>query len=560
MSDWRYLIVVAAGAIMVWHQAFSQFETPLKVDQDQRYPILNEVEIKDLTSDSVYRLGRLVYLLIFLVVYFIGLQVWDVVESISSQDATSVESGAQGPVPGEPEALWLDREGFGRPIYIAGALISLLSVGALAKYERSLRAFAHRRAGIPDNIYRVTGRLSRVPYADIAQSHPSRRVIKFNTRLKELERQKDPDRTGPDKNLVERIRQDLTAIDVLAPAVIEDQYSRTWRLERVRLLDKLKERQREEMHTLATEMGALTGDEDAFYRFSMSTERIKNNLQALFAVLYLKDADSKFESANAPTMSVIQGIRGGTLDYAVSSVVLSILATLFLGAFVTFFIGFLFYDVALGQMCPTLRRCDPRHLSFVGDRSLRMYLEVAAVLSTAAIVTAARRRSMVEARNWEDWNFNQPPIPRLVRAALAPASLAALAIGVVIYLEAIYDNYAPGVSPFATFDTGALLIANVPFLLVAAITGFLTSLCVLVIADMHKRLKWYKSLFVSLVFALLIFLSALVVFVIVYRFNMAWTLRDALDYLLLSAIFLGAFAIFIERSEAPARVPLVVPA
>ena len=116
MSEWSYLIVVAAGAVMVWHHAFSHFETPLRIDEDRRYPILNEVEIKDLTSDNVYRFGRWTYIAIFLIAYAIGLQVWDVVESIGSGNPTSQESGPQGAVPGETEAFFLDREGYGRPI------------------------------------------------------------------------------------------------------------------------------------------------------------------------------------------------------------------------------------------------------------------------------------------------------------------------------------------------------------------------------------------------------------------------------------------------------------
>jgi hypothetical protein len=179
-------------------------------------------------------------------------------------------------------------------------------------------------------------------------------------------------------------------------------------------------------------------------------------------------------------------------------------------------------------------------------------LEAAAILSTAAMLTAIKRRNMVEARNWDEWNFNQPPIPRLVRAALAPAALGTFAIAVVLFLERVYDNFVLQI-PLFDIDIAKLATINVPFLIVAAITGFLSSLCVLVVADMHTRLTWYKSLLASLLFALLIFLSALAVFAVANGFVMQLTKPLALDYLLLSTIFLGAFAIFIERSEVPAR-------
>ena len=263
---------------------------------------------------------------------------------------------------------------------------------------------------------------------------------------------------------------------------------------------------------------------------------------------------SKFESANAPTKTIITSIKSGTPDYAVSSVYLAIFITLFFGAFGAFFVGYVNLAVADGQSCFSLRECDPKHLSFVADLSLRMYLEAAAILSTAAIVTALRRRAMVEARNWEPWSFNQPPTPRLVRAALVPAALGVLAIAVVLYIERVYDNLVRYLPPF-DIDIGKLVALNVSFLVVAPIVAFLTSLCVLVVADMHTRLSWYKSLIVSLAFVLLILLSALAVFAIANRFDKDATMPAALDYLLLSTIFLGAFAVWIERSEVPSPQP-----
>ena len=115
MSEWSYLIVVAAGAVMIWHHAFSHFEAPLRVDEDQRYPILNEVEIKDLTSDSVYRFGRWTYIAIFLIAYAIGLQVWDVVESISSGNPTSQDPAPRAPSRERPRRFsWTARATGGR--------------------------------------------------------------------------------------------------------------------------------------------------------------------------------------------------------------------------------------------------------------------------------------------------------------------------------------------------------------------------------------------------------------------------------------------------------------
>lgn len=548
MSDWSYLVVVAAGVIMIWQQAFSQFETPLKVDQNHRYPILNEVEIKDLTSDSVYRYGRWIYIVIFLILYIVGLQVWDIVESINSDGLTSQESGPQGAVPGETAAFFLDREGYGRPIYIASALISLISVGALSKYERSLRAFAHRQAGIPDNIYRVTGRLSRAPYAEIAKGQPTLRVRKFNAKLNDLDKLAPAGLAISDENVIGNIRQHLIAIDLLEPAVVGDQFSATFQLNKVHLLGKLIEREREEMIALSNEISALTGEEDAFHRLSASTERAKNNLQAMFAVLYLKDSDSKFESANAPTKDIIKRIKSDGPDHAVSSAYLAIFTTLFLGAFGAFFIGYASLKVAADQSCDNLMGCDPRHLSFVANRSLPTYLEGVAILSAAALTATIRRRNMVEARNWEEWNFNQAPIPRLVQAAIAPAILGTLAFAGVIFLERVYGNMALLLPPF-DFNFARLIAFNIPFLIVAVIVSFLTSLCVIVVSDMHLRLTWLKSLTISLAFVLLIFLSALAVLSVAYGFTKEDVMAPVLDYFLLSSIFLGAFTLAIERSE-----------
>lgn len=551
MDDWKYLLVISAGAIMVLHKAYSQFESPLKVDKDQRYTVLNEVEIRDLTPERVFRFGRWVYVGIFILVYLLGLQVWDVVESLTDKDLTLVESGAQGAVPLEEDGFWLDRAGYGRPIYIASAVISLLSVGALAKYERSLRAFAHRQAGIPDNIYRVTGRLSRLPYADIVRSQPSRRLLRFNQRLREIERAKGPERIAIDKNLVDRIREDLSAVDLLAGPVVEDQFSQTFHLDKVRLLGNLLDAQRIEIQAIDAEIATLVAEGDGLFKFESRVERAKNNLQALFAVLYLKDSGSTFESANAATKTIIDGIRSPTTDYAVSSVTLAALATLLAGIFISFFVGFHFYAVAAGVECPNLIACDRAHLAFVGDRSIRIYLESAAVFATAAAFTTVRRRSAIEMRLWDDWSLNRPPVPRLVRSALVPALLSAGAIGVVLYLERFYDLFDP--SAFPRIDLGALVAGNVAFLLLAALAGFFTSLCVTVIADKHKTLSLRAVVAIAVVFALLIFLVAFVVLVVSYGFAWSRALQDTLDYLFLALVFLGTFAVWIDLSDAEPR-------
>lgn len=549
MDDWKYLLVIAAGAIMVLHKAYSQFESPLDVDKDQRYTVLNDVEIRSLTSDSVFRFGRWVYVAIFIIVYVLGLQVWDVVESLTDKNPTAVESGPQGALALEEEGFWLDREGYGRPIYIASALISLLTVGALASYERSLRAFAHRQAGIPDNIYRVTGRLSRAPYADIVGALPSRRQRRFDQRLAGgLEQLPETDR-GAIEGPVEQIRADLGAIDLLTPPVLGDEFGKTFQLDKVKVLDALRDVQRTEMQAIDAEIGALVIEGDGLDKFASRVDRAKNNLQALFAVLYLKDSASKFEDAGPATRKIIDHVRNRAPDYAVSSITLAVLATLLAGIFIAFFVGFHFYAVAAGVTCEGLLNCDRSHLAFVGDRSIRIYLEAAAVFAAAAAFTTYRRRTMIEMRVWEDWPFRQPPVPRLVRSAMVPALLSVAAIGIVLYLETVYDLFEPGSSALPRVDLGDLIAGNAAFLLLAALAGFFTSLSVTVIADKHDALSLPAVVAVAFGFASLIFLVALVVLVVNHGFDWGKALRDALDYLLLALVFLVTFAASIDLSE-----------
>ncbi|WP_118134699.1 hypothetical protein [Oceanicella sp. SM1341] len=525
--DIAYMAVVGAGALTLIVEALRQFSVPVNVHPHERYPILQGVELDTLCTKAELIRGLMFYVLIYLLIYAALLGSAELYALVQAGEGRV--KGPTGDIPGGSDGL-LGAGAYGKPFYVSAAIIAALSTGFFAPVERCIRSVAHRLADIPYGVYRVITRLHRVDYARIGTG--------YHLPLTEAYARIAPaagDGSTRDALLADTVAA-LKTIDLVGPAVVGEYRDQLFAQTPVAALDSLLERVRGDVDGVTAALGTLSDAPDALQSFQQSVLRTRNNLLAVFALLFIRnDRSVAGAGGQNPTSEVIRAIESER-DPALQSLAGAVMASGLLTVLSTWGIYSAWASGAhqAGWFAAVMRE--------------GLWLGFATVLSFAACAGLALmvRESREERNRWKPWRLSRMPFLRFLGASLLPA-LAAVAACVVA--GALEDLVAAGTLTSAQLrdflrDYGGFCALSFAF-------GIIIAFHVFLVVDLHERLPHLATLGIALVMAGIYALWALVVVASTYGTaqGLSWQLREAALLGAPALIFFLAFAALMEWSE-----------
>ncbi|MFC0200720.1 hypothetical protein [Paracoccus rhizosphaerae] len=539
-----FILLILFGAFIVGRQAALTFDLPLEIDFRHRFKILNKVQVRALANGHVYRRGRKVYVGMYLLAYALLLFFWDVIAAQSANG--TLTAGDQGSVPintGQ-EVFYLDREGSARPIYVATLLIGFLSVGGGKLFERSLRRFAHARAGVPDNIYIVTGRLDRFLRRQKRQK-PGQMLAKYRAALTSYNDFK------PDKDDDDLIQASLQEVDLLSRSASKngDHLSLTWNLAKMREAEALLVLQEDHLQTLEMKLDDLTPDPSEIRKFASAAAEQAENLRGVFSVLFLKEGDPDHESAPEPTATILRGISVHERDYHSFLNVIAAPVALLL-AFPAIFIVYLQFLVPEGQCTMQSEMlCNREHVLLALRKTFFFWLAYGALFIAVGALTLFFRKIRWESDNWEGLRFNEKsPASRYAAVGVLPWFAAVVLFSLAVFLDSSLIYFRPDADWITDINYDIAVLGNIKYVAHGAVGAALASLAILLICDTHDALKAKYTIAVGIGSAIII--GTIGFFFFLYSEGATdRSLREALNYFILITAYLLVFSVTAEISE-----------
>jgi hypothetical protein len=532
MESVSYLLMYFIGAGLILIEAHRQFTTTPVVERRGGYEILKDVSLDSLSPRHIYLRGFLFYNLIYLFIYILILGSWELGEWVVS--AGNPGAGAQGRLPFDvPDQSFLDREGIGRPIYVAAAMIALLSMPMCARLEQALRIWAHQLSGIPHSIYKEISRLNQLDLSQISASIQADLQSALEARFPAAEQSPQ----------LAQVRSDVTQIDLLAPAVVGAVRDQVWQQEAVLELTALIEKERQNLETLRAQIGDATV---ALPVIAVAALEERKNVSALFAVLFTRNRGYPVPDRDKVTSAVVEQLRHRPRDYEVNGLVLALLATLVFGMFV---------GIPLEILFSSQQKAVPFGEVFANDfsqRSSKVFQSVLTfvlVFGIALMFALTQRKSRLLEGRWAPYRFNQLPVLRFVVAAL-PSLMSAFAVGLVLPVAMLMVKLALTGQEMPDADglKGTFVIAA-PYALVYGLLSLIMSAAVFLITDFHFRLPSHKTVAIGVSSAALVLLLHIFLLIPLTGGSFTQIIREAMPMFTAALLLLGFFAACLEWSE-----------
>ncbi|WP_299770197.1 hypothetical protein [uncultured Tateyamaria sp.] len=220
-------------------------------------------------------------------------------EAASSSDSSTLTIVGAREGTGDDADLARQTSGFdlSKPILVSAAIVSALSIGLFSPIERGMRSYAHWIAAIPRGVYHVIGSLKRANYAAI--SHRTKGPLETALNESLAEDQASETNAG----ILREIRESLKTIDVLYASVLESSRDQIFAVHKHRPIETLIEKMEGEYEQVRS---ALVGDglnEGNIEAVHMKAGRLRNNIQALFALLFIRNDKIEDTTRPSPTPS-----------------------------------------------------------------------------------------------------------------------------------------------------------------------------------------------------------------------------------------------------------------
>jgi hypothetical protein len=465
MVEVAYWAVVFAGAVTLVVEAYRQFSTPVETHSHDRYPILKEMDLEALCTKGELVRGFLSYALLYLGAYAVILGSTEIFAVVASEGEALEEAGARDMM----SVAWTeDGTAFdlGKPIFVSAAIVSALSLGVFAPVEKVLRGYAHWIAAIPRGVYRVIAGLKRVDYDAVARHGDgplAGRMIKL--------RDAQIAQTG-DPEMIDDIARTLHRIDVLQPAILGDTRDHVFSGLMPPTVEALIDRCGTEYADLRQRLGDEPMDIDALQALQFDASRLCNNMQALFALLYIRSArgidPAQATNATARIFEHLQQDRdpiyhafAGAVFFMAITVLLTVPAAYLLTAIV-----------------PPERL--PRFYAFLSDETILAMVQNVMFFAVVGSIALLTRDASIEYGRWRPWKLWRLPFMRYVSHAIFPGVAAVLVMALIKVLE-----YAMTVEVTGSFDE--FILENWRFCLMQFGFGFTVAFAIFVVADQHSR-------------------------------------------------------------------------
>jgi hypothetical protein len=591
MDNWIYAGFVAAGAVTLAIEALRTFREPVQYPPFERYPILKDLALNRLCTKQEWVVGFFAYAALYLVLYVALLSSTELLTFVLNANQNGI-IGAQGEtLTGEADTISLNATSYGKPIFVSAAIITFLSLGAIKPVETTLRGISHRIAGIPRGVFSAIGELQKMRPSfdtpvkqDKAEKKLSKELRKHmaemmlpsiwqraengSHRLKKINRLlKAGDPHVDHQHLVTEIKAFVTLIDIFENIVLGDQNNLHFgQLALEKLSDRIKA-QREALAGLDREISNIANKDTDIRALHATAQVEKNNMLALFAVIYIRNNRTVQNTEHSVT---IQYIRD-RLEEAYNAERNSLTTAVLFAAIATVFVNmYIYYDWTLKKGLnnttpasmvalitegidkteePSLEGIKPEQcfafaklekpgtdadsstdVTNASDEVCQALLKEGAEgraqsgtffsiaiqksifdaftmsLLTAAVggLTIFLREMRKEEQRWREWSFRHLPILRLLAISFFPAILAILAVAFGDTMEFLWER-----GFHAQRETLNLLFTGrIGYYCWFFVSGMWLSLCFLVIADQHDFFSARVTVFVfALMGSLIFFLS-----------------------------------------------------
>lgn len=555
MQALPFYLSLLFGALILALEAHRLFyESKLKkVISNGRFPILESVELDDLSPRRAQTRGWLFYICLYLLIFGTAVSAAEMGDYLYTASQSEQQSGGQGPVPTRAELnAFLDGGGHARPLAIALAMIALMSARSQAgrsvrAVESALRNYAHRLAGIPHSIYRLITRLNNIDYGKAMAESEAAHFQVF-----EKVRGRVSNAIAESAMLRQRLDEtsnNLLAIDVLMPSVVSDN---VFPVEVTEGLARLLDRQVSECKALAEALEITVSGrdqeltQDQVRALSENVQDCLRNLKAVFAVLYSQSDPEKISKSYPQITYVVERLKQPDRFRLKDKAVLAILVTT-----VVFFVPYLVVDIVRTDVTPLADMGNDLQplIQESLNATVAFLVQAVVLLAVATQSSVAVRRAALDREDWKAYTLENLPIIRLLRAGFWPAVLSALAVfaanvGVDLVYIAYSENGLPSVSN---------LVQSISFHLryvgVFAPLGLIISLAVLLVADLHSRFVAWKTVTLAAAHCVPFLMVAAAGYLLLVP-SVSSALRELIALTLYALMVLCCFAWLVERSES----------
>ncbi|WP_170317845.1 hypothetical protein [Paroceanicella profunda] len=539
-ADFAYWVVIGAGGLTLILEAFRQFSNPLTLYVHDRYPILQGVQFDSLCTRAELLRGLFFYVLIYLAIYAVLLSSAELYGLLQAADPDV--RGSTGNIPGDDGVPLLDETAYGKPFYVSATIIAALSTGVFAPAERAARTVAHWLANIPQGAYRTITRLHRVDYLRLG-AHSYQPLSDAYRALMP----RGPEEDSAAQSLHEDALHALVTIDLLRSSVVGEQRDQIFAQYPNAMLQQLAGTVRGEIDALSAALAQARTAPQSLPEVRAMAARTRDNLLALFAVLFIRNHRRAAVDPETPLGAVVERVRSAR-DPLYNSLAGATLLSVFLTICGTSAIYYLF------------PRGAEHWLTRETFGTLKWNWEIAYTamwygfgsglgLGATAGLALLIREARLESAAWRPWRFRRMPCLRFFYAALAPAALTVVACfltaGVEDFLRLGYLTKA---------QVRDLLEARGPFCALTFVFGLIVAFGVFIVADQHERLPAWGTLAAALCLMPVYMCWA---FLLALRpdaglDSTALMLRETALYTLPTLVFFVAFVLLVELGEEEA--------
>jgi len=519
----EFFLVFLVGAAALIVEALRQYPKPLKINQHDRYPLLQQVDVNNLAGRGEYIKGFIVYIIVVISIYT-TLLIFPNIYSILYEfiDTRKVaEVGQRGAVIGSDGTLNLVA-----PLVVSSTLIAAASVRPFAEGERWIRGISHKLAGVPRGIYHVLTKLNRIPYTNLQ--------IRDSQLAEAIENLESMESDLFFKNKIQSIKKNAGAIGVLYPYITNISDS-VWTQQRVSefnaLTKQLSPRYDDFVSSLTKGIEALerrisspensTDPTQTIEKLADNSSILRNDILSVFALFFISERNVVPPGTDNNFRLIIRSLRRMGADPLVNS----LWGTAFVGAFIVtslvFIIDFFYVpefeflnreDESVANQVNILESI----FSAAGSESAKYSFIFSAKIIFLFVVSVtfalANRESKLELDRWPGWSANNIPFARFVKASLFPSLLTCilyLSASLVLYILAPFlTQKAVGLSHIMRFVSDEL-----PRDIMIACSSFIITWFTFILADTHDFIKSITTLLIGVIFSLLFTLYIILTFI-----------------------------------------------
>ncbi len=552
MFDLGYAAIILFGAVTLIVEASRQFAKPSSPASNDKYPILQNVELSSLSTRPEFLRGYIMYVAVFLFIYaafLLSTELYALIERFG-QNAPRGEVGASGVFSPEVGGEVVGKDiAYGKPLIISSAIILALSFEVFSNVEAWLRGLAHRLAGIPRGVYRIITRLNQFDYAAFGDKRGLKLAAQLDAFLTAHNISLDDDATARETRLA------LRTVDLLAPAVVGQYRDRLWPQQHQGPFNELVQQEAGKVNALEHELKALTNDADALHALHYKAVDERNNIQALFALFFIRHRDVAIPDIYPPVTYIIRQLRQDKTNTYLNSLAGACLVPTLL----TIFLFCAVYILFRSYFNPDA------HLTaaFIGEQfgvaiedALIFVSKFVALIAISAGFAISVRESRLETEKWPSWRWRSFPFMRFLTSALGPALLAAAAFTLLSFVEYVLRIYISFGTLLSETQMYEFYTVHFTYSIAMFVPAMVVCWFTFIICDAHSRMTARQSLLTAVGCSALFAVNATLMVILTYDYSMAYSddvimkyLEEFLYYLIIPLTFFTGFAALVEISE-----------